>query len=150
MVSGCTFSYTTHNRISLPYYTHFLFIWDSYAIIGRYGRQLDLLKKQLRRRFEIPSLGQIRYFLGIKIEKSSTGFYSLSKKAFVKEITKCYELDEAKTSKYPLDVGYIKQTYGDNVQYHRLEGALLYLATNIRADIAAAVSYRSCSSNRHT
>lgn len=127
---------------------------DDIVVVSGDERQMDLLENQLSKHFEISSLGPISQFLGIKVEKSSDGFYSLSQKAFINEIAERHGLDKAKTSKYPLDTGYMKQAdsepLADNVQYHSLVGALLYLATNTRPDIAAAVSILSRSSSRPT
>lgn len=127
---------------------------DDIVLVCGDERQMDRLEQQLRKHFEISSLGPINQFLGIKVEKSSDGFYALSQKAFIKEIAERYGLDGAKTSKYPLDVGYMKQAEGeplpDNVQYHSLVGALLYVATNTRPDIAVAVSILSRSTSRPT
>lgn len=56
-------------------------------------------------------------------------------------------MDGTKKSSIPLDVGYFKQIESDvlpdNKQFHSLVGALLFIASNTRPDIAAAVSILS-------
>lgn len=73
---------------------------DDIVVVSGDERQMDLLENQLSKHFEISSLGPISQFLGIKVEKSSDGFYSLSQKAFINEIAERHGLDKAKTSKY--------------------------------------------------
>lgn len=56
-------------------------------------------------------------------------------------------MENAKTSKYPLDPGYYKlqsdALVSNNDEYRKLIGMLLYLAINTRPDISAAISILS-------
>ncbi|XP_055615050.1 uncharacterized protein LOC129761357 [Toxorhynchites rutilus septentrionalis] len=121
-------------------------------IVCKDGQQISKLEKKLQQRFEISSLGEVSQFLGIKVTKNKRGMYSLSQRSFIKEVAERFGLDGAKTSKYPLNPGYFRQQEGDaladNVQYHSLVGALLYIAMNSRPDIAAAISILSRRTNQ--
>lgn len=58
-----------------------------------------------------------------------------------------FRLQDAKSSKIPLDPGYLKtrtdKAMEDSGRYQQLIGALLYVAVNTRPDIAASVNILS-------
>lgn len=112
---------------------------DDMIVVCEDAEQITLLEEALRRQFDISSLGEVTQFLGMKVSKEE--------EAFIREIAARFGLDEAKKSSIPLDVGYFKQQESDelpdNKQYHSLVGALLYVATNTRPDIAVAASILS-------
>lgn len=58
-----------------------------------------------------------------------------------------FGLQDAKSSKIPLDPGYLKtrtdEAMEDSGRYQQLIGALLYVAVNTRPDIAASVNILS-------
>lgn len=127
---------------------------DDMIVVCKENQDIERLEQELRKRFEISSLGIVNLFLGIKVRRDESGFYYLSQQAFIREIAERFGLQEAKTSKYPLDQGYLKQEESvplpNNSMYHSLVGALLYLASNSRPDIAVAVSILSRKSNNPT
>lgn len=124
---------------------------DDMVLVCKDGSQITGVENALRKRFEISSLGEIKQFLGITVEKDINGMYMLSQKCMILEIADRFGLTDAKPSKYPVDPGYFRHNGGeklpDNVLYHKLVGALLYVATNTRPDIAAAVSILSRKTN---
>lgn len=124
---------------------------DDIIVVCKNNRQFAMLERDLRSELEISSLGEVSHFLGIKVTKDENGFYSISQRAFIREIAERFGLGDAKGSKLPLDIGYYKLqnsgTLADSEQYHSLVGALLYVAMNSRPDIAAAVSILSRKSN---
>lgn len=147
-VDACLFT----KRLSSGDWIYVLIYADDMIIVCKDGQQIARLERELQQHFEISSLGEVNLFLGIKVMKDKQGVYSLSQKCFIQEISNRFGLDGAKTSKYPLDPGYFRLDAGealaDHVQYHSLVGALLYVATNTRPDIAAAISILSRKSSQ--
>ncbi|KXJ71136.1 hypothetical protein RP20_CCG021379 [Aedes albopictus] len=134
-------------RLPSGEWMYLLIYVDDMIIVCKDAEQITILEKKLQREFDISILGNVSQFLGIKVSKDNDGFYRLSQKTFIREIANRFGLDGAKKSNVPLDAGYFKQTDGDvlpdNKQFHSLVGALLYVATNTRPDIAAAISILS-------
>lgn len=106
------------------------------------------LMNSIGKAFEMKDLGQVKHFLEIDVSKNSNGHYEISQARYIEKIITEAGLKEAKESKHPLDTGYWKFTdkgekLNSNEEYRKLIGMLLYLATNTRPDIAAAVSILS-------
>lgn len=98
--------------------------------------------------FEMKDLGEVKSFLEIDVEKNVNGHYMISQPRYIEKVLKESGLKDAKESKHPLDTGYWKLSDEDNMLdsnevYRKLIGMLLYLSTNTRPDIAAAVSILS-------
>lgn len=138
-------------QLSSGDWVYLLIYVDDMIVACRDKHQLDRLEQELQKRFEVSCLGTVNHFLGIRVRQDKDGFYSLSQQASIREIAARYGLEGAKSSKFPLDQGYLKdqesEALPNNIQYQSLVGALLYLATNSRPDIAVAVSIlsRKCS-----
>lgn len=101
---------------------------------------------EIGKKFEVKNLGGVKHFLGIDVEKSEGKFF-ISQPQYIDLIAEEAGLTNAKKSEYPLDPGYFKQEESQllhsNDKYRKLIGMLLYLTTNTRPDIAAAVSILS-------
>lgn len=134
-------------RLASGKWIYLLIYVDDMIVVCEDSEQITHLEKELQREFDISTLGNVSQFLGMKVRKDTDGFYRLSQKAFIREIAARFGLAGAKKSGVPLDVGYFKQTESDklpdNKQFHSLVGALLYVSTNTRPDIAVAVSILS-------
>ena len=102
---------------------------------------------RLRNKFELKELGNVRHYLGIKIEREEDGSIFMSQSSYFDEIVDVAGQRESRTSTYPLDPGYYKNEDDEPItnqdEYQKLIGMLLYLATNTRPDIAASVSILS-------
>jgi transposase InsO family protein len=113
-----------------------LFASDSLSLIKT---KTDSLNKY----FELKCLGDIQNYLGIEVSKDINGIYSISQTHYIDKIAKEFQLENTKGSKYPLDPGYHKldddNELESNSDYRKLIGMLLYISTNTRLDIAAAV-----------
>lgn len=108
---------------------------------------LDYLASQIGEKFDLKSLGIVQHYLGIDIERDSSGNFLMSQSPYIKKIIEAANLSDAKPSKYPLDQGYLKikdsEYLKDNDEFRKLIGMLLYLTTHSRPDIAASVSILS-------
>jgi transposase InsO family protein len=109
------------------------------------NKLLQEMEDYIGKCFELKNLGGVKHFLGIDIERLGGKFF-ISQPLYIDAIVEEAGLEEAKTSKFPVDTGYFKQEgnlIGSNEEYRKLIGMLLYLTTNTRPDIAASVSVLS-------
>lgn len=79
----------------------------------------------MRKNFEISSLGDIQWYLGIEVERDEAGDFYLCQRKCISEVVKSTGLDDAKSSNIPLDPGYGKNDdkqipLPDNKQYQKL------------------------------
>jgi hypothetical protein len=60
---------------------------DVIVIIGDNEKEIEHLKRKLAQEFEVKDLGQLRYFLGIEVSRSSKDIY-LSQRKYVLDLLK--------------------------------------------------------------
>lgn len=127
---------------------------DDIIIASKNIKHISNMYKRLSNYFELTDLGDISYYLGIKVKKDKDGIHSISQTGYIEKLLKTYRMEEAKESKIPLDIGYRKMKNESNKvekkKYQSLIGALIYVATNTRIDIAASVSILSRKMNCST
>ena len=104
--------------------------------------------EDLGRCFSLINLGRLHHYLGIQIDQSEEGIFSISQPQYIDEVLKSVGLSDAKISKIPVDTGYVKsrkdeEPMEDNNSYRKLIGKLLYIAVNTRPDISDSVSILS-------
>ncbi|KXJ67790.1 hypothetical protein RP20_CCG012118 [Aedes albopictus] len=128
---------------------------DDLVVVSEDPTMIEALARKLKKSFEISELGDIRYYLGMEVEKDQHGDYFLSQRKYIREVVESSGLAEAKASKIPLDPGYIKSDsegtpLETNTEYQKLIGKVLYIAVNTRPDISTAVSILSRKTNQPT
>ncbi|CAN6725236.1 unnamed protein product [Malus baccata var. baccata] len=112
-------------------------------ITGDDSDEIVKLEKNLAAEFEMKSLGDLKYFLGVEVARSSKGIF-LSQRKYVIDLLKetymlgCKPVDAPTMEKHHLGI-YSDQELVDKGRYQRLVGRLIYLA-HTRPDIAYAVS----------
>lgn len=121
---------------------------DDIIVASEVEEEIDQIECELKKKVKLSSLGEVSYFLGIRVSKDDTGNYALDQQNYIAKIAAKFQLDRAKGSKIPMDVGYYRSREGsppmpNNKDYHCLVGALLYVAVNTRPDISASVSILS-------
>jgi transposase InsO family protein len=108
---------------------------------------INKIALSLNNYFELKCLGDVKNYLGIEISRSNDGVYSVCQTQYIQKIATEFQLEDSKGSKYPLDPGYHKledkNMLDSNNQYRKLIGMLLYVSTNTRPDISAAVGILS-------
>lgn len=115
---------------------------DDLLICGNDNTQINHLKQMLSKMFHMKDLGPAKYFLGLEIDRSASGFF-LSQQKYTKDLLEEYGMSQEKPLNLPLDF-HLKLTHdkGDPlpqpVIYQRLLGKLIYL-TITRPDIAFSV-----------
>lgn len=103
---------------------------------------IEDLKQKLTQEFEIKDLGQLRYFLGIEVSRSTKGIY-LSQRKYILDLLAETGMLGCRPASTPIEQNHrLTCEPGqpiDREQYQRLVGRLIYLS-HTRRDIAFAVS----------
>ncbi|CAN6709377.1 unnamed protein product [Malus baccata var. baccata] len=116
---------------------------DDMIITGDDSEEMMKLEQNLAVEFEMKNLGDLKYFLGVEVARSSRGIF-LSQRKYVLDLLKetgmlgCKPVDTPIVEKHHLGI-YPDQEPVDKGRYQRLVGRLIYLA-HTRPDIAYAVS----------
>lgn len=120
---------------------------DDILISGSDLDTVNEVQEVLSKHFRIKDLGNAKYFLGISVIKDKEGNYFINQASYIDKIICEAKLSDAKTSKYPLDLGYYKicdsELLSDNEEFRKLKGMLMYVSVHSRPDISASVSILS-------
>ena len=115
---------------------------DDLLITGNCMPAIDETKQFLNSQFKMKDLGELRYFLGIEVDRNDQGIF-LSQKKYICDILDEYKMTQCKPLKLPMDT-HVKliSTAGEPLshpeEYQKLVGKLIYL-TITRPDIAFTV-----------
>ncbi|KAM2879538.1 hypothetical protein FF1_015021 [Malus domestica] len=116
---------------------------DDMIISGDDHDEISKLQNNLEAGFEMKNLGDLKYFLGVEVARSSKGIF-LSQRKYVLDLLKetgmlgCKPVDTPIVEKHHLHLDPDQKTV-DKGRYQRLVGRLIYLA-HTRPDIAYVVS----------
>jgi len=119
---------------------------DDLLIAARNERPIIEFGKKLAKRFTMKDLGKARYCLGIEIGQED-GKVSMHQRGYTREILDRFGMSNCKSVTTPMDIGAkLKKNETPNkddlkLPYRELVGALTYLSSTTRPDIAFAVSY---------
>ena len=110
-------------------------------------KKMEQVKKELGGYFKVNDMGELTYFLGVKIiQNKETGSIWLGQKLYTESVLNKYQMDQAKPTKTPVNVS-LKLAQAseedeevDKTMYQSAVGSLLYLSTRTRPDIAFTVS----------
>lgn len=132
----------------LDNFIYVLIYVDDILIAAYVEQQFEEVEKLLSDNFETKIIGDIKYYLGIEVERNKNGIFYLHQQNYIEKILKFFNLENAKTSKIPLDSGYqnnsnIGKPLENNDLYRKAIGSLLYLSVNTRPDISASISILS-------
>jgi hypothetical protein len=128
------------------YFTALLVYVDDIVLDGTSMAEIKSVKLFLDHHFRIKDLGQLRYFLGLEIARSSSGIF-LNQRKYTLELLEDTGFLGAKPASTPFDP-HTKLSINDGPplddpsSYRRLIGRLLYL-TNTRPDISFSVQHLS-------
>lgn len=81
---------------------------DLLIVTPSVGKALQL-EEELSKEFEITVMGQVKSFLGMRVFRSRDGHFALSQSAYVDRLLREFGLQDAKSSKIPLDQGYLDE-----------------------------------------
>ncbi|KAJ9556664.1 hypothetical protein OSB04_011278 [Centaurea solstitialis] len=116
---------------------------DDVIIVGNNSEKIQEVKKSLHDKFSIKDLGELKYFIGIEVAKTSSGLV-LSQRKYALDILEDCGMEGCRPSPFPIEqniklVMDDKEPKVDASHYRRLIGRLLYLQAT-RPDIAYSVN----------
>jgi len=128
-----TADHTLFTKITATSYTVVLVYMDDIILAGTCLQEFDSLKQALNNAFRIKNLGELKFFLGLEVARSSQGI-SLCQRKYCLELLDDAGLTGCKPVSTPLDPSIrLSQDTGslhsDVTGYRRLVGRLLYLTT---------------------
>jgi hypothetical protein len=103
------------------------------------------IKDMLKQRFDMKDLGELKWCLGMSVEKKDD-VVTLSQEKYINDLLEKYQMNDCKPSSTPMEQGCILQVKGaeeasaDAELYRSIVGSLLYVMTSTRPDIAFAVN----------
>ena len=120
---------------------------DDILICGRTDQEIEKVKSDLARRFNIKDLGELKYFLGVNmVQNVKHSQIWIGQPMYTELMIKEFEMLDAKTAKSPVNPSLkLKKASTEDIpvnqeMYQSAVGKLLYLAIRTRPDIAYAVS----------
>lgn len=119
---------------------------DDLIVTGNDLQAMEKAKEFLKSQFNMKDLGDLRYFLGIEVDRTEHGIF-LSQRKYVTDLLREYNLLHCRPLKLPMDTHLkLLANSGDPLphpeDYQRLVGKLIYL-TITRQDIAFTVQVLS-------
>jgi len=138
--------YSLFTKVAGTSFLALLVYVDDIIVTGNCSSSIASLKTFLHKQFQIKDLGCLRYFLGLKVARSSTGIHLCQRKYALDILVDSGTL-ASKPLKLPLEQNFkLSKTSGvpllDPNTYRRLIGRLLYL-TITRPDICYPVQILS-------
>ena len=119
---------------------------DDLLVTGGNEKEVSNFKSELELNFEMSSLGEMKYFLGIEVVQSSKGIF-ISQESYVKELLKKFDMEDCNSVATPMNEGtkLVKDDDSPKVNpsiYRSLIGSLLYVCST-RPDIMFSVAVLS-------
>ena len=119
---------------------------DDVILVGNDMAKMQHTKVELDRRFSIKDLGDLKYFLGIEVARTSEGLV-LSQRKYTLDILADCGLEGCRPSSFPMEQNHQLDKSEDEPKvdasrYRRIVGRLLYLQAT-RPDIAYSVNILS-------
>jgi len=113
-------------------------------------KKITKLKAKLSKKFKMKDLGKVKNYIGINIEYNylDTNKITLSQEKYIELLAIKYKIEQSKLYATPMETKLKLEPaieISTNVMYRNLIGALLYIASGTRPDIAFSVNYLSSS-----
>ena len=105
---------------------------------------LSEIKAALSNKYKMKDLGQIHYFLGVKVVQDNNKVF-INQSAYTEMLLKRFNFDDCKPVATPVDVNCVLEKASEDSElfdkelYQSAVGSLLYLSTKTRPDITYAV-----------
>ena len=77
---------------------------DDVLLVYERKLDMDVVLTSLQKEFEVKDLGEANYILGIEI-KRDTQCITISQQEYINQLTKRYNMEEAKVVSTPMEVG---------------------------------------------
>ena len=117
---------------------------DDIILAGKTDNKLTEVKTGLSRKFDIKDLGELSYFLGMKVEQRESAVW-IGQPAYTKNLVESLGMQDCKPVVTPVSIGSTlnKATDDDECvdqkKYQSAIGSLMYLSVCTRPDIAYSV-----------
>jgi transposase InsO family protein len=123
---------------------------DDMIIASRVQTEIQRIKLLIRNKFEIDDLGELKYYLGINIERHADHI-TVNQRSYITKLIEKYQLEDSRLVHSPLPTNFIfdphenfnlspnERSYVENFPTRELIGALNYVAVCTRPDISFAV-----------
>ena len=133
---------------------------DDILLAGSCNKRLTAVKQALAKKFQVKDMGELHYFLGVKvIQDRKNKRVWIGQQSYTENILRQFGMEDAKTIRTPVDTS-TKLVKGDDDEmcvdqslYQSAVGGLLYLSLATRPDITFAVSnvakYCTRPTNKH-
>uniref|UniRef100_H3G9W5 Reverse transcriptase Ty1/copia-type domain-containing protein n=1 Tax=Phytophthora ramorum TaxID=164328 RepID=H3G9W5_PHYRM len=133
-------------RRSTDEYSIVVIYVDDLMLFSKTKEHIESTKVALKKEFSIKELGELKYCLGIEIDRNREDKTILmNQRAYIKRLAEKFGVDKCKAVHTPADCNskLVKmseeEAFVAKYPYRELVGALMYLATCTRPDIAQAV-----------
>ena len=120
---------------------------DDIILAGRDEKRLQEIKGDFSKKFDIKDLGELKYFLGMKVvQDKGNNYIWIGQPAYTKNLLKSYGMQDSNPTSTPVDVNSKLQPAKDTdeplnqTKYQSAVGSLMYLAVSTRPDISYAVN----------
>ena len=119
---------------------------DDIILGGKTEGTLNEIKVALSKKFEIKDLGELKYFLGVKVEQRENNTVWIGQPAYIANLLEIFGMKDCKPVSAPVNVGskLTKATDDDSCvdqkMYQSAIGSLMYLSVSTRPDIAYVVN----------
>jgi len=115
-------------------------------LIAHNGAEGHRIKQLLQKKYKMCDLGAAKRFLGIEIERTKDGGFSICQRGYINTIIRRFGLLDAKPAKSPLDPQtdlantHCEDKPANRKEYLSMVGSLMYAALGSRPDIAFSVT----------
>lgn len=136
----CLYTKTSNDNVML-----LLLYVDDVLIAGDDINDIERVKEKLSSVFEMSDCGELKHYLGMKIEyNKQTGIMYLSQEASIEKILSKFGMTDCNNIDTPMEKGLQLQRNEEECgefPYRELLGSLMYLMLCVRPDICYAVGY---------
>lgn len=120
---------------------------DDFLIFSNSTSETEKLKNVLSSEFKLKDLGQVRRYLGMRINvNKECKTISVDQQEYIEQLLLKYDMSDCKTIDTPieskLNIGKA-ESCAVNIPYQKLIGSLMYLAVLTRPDLSFCLSYLS-------
>lgn len=127
---------------------------DDFLIFSNNNLETEFVIKALSSKFKIKNLGQVKQYLGMRINMNKNlNCVTLDQQNYIEQLAKRFDMADCKGAATPIEskLNLEKSESCDSkLPYQRLLGSLMYLAVLTRPDIAYSVSYLSQFNNTYS
>lgn len=132
-------------------FTYLVTYVDDIAIFSKDAKNIDDIVKAIEEDFEARDLGELSYFLGVRITRRNNAVIELDQEAYINDLLKRFGMEECRSAATPMEPGItLSKDDAPKIEtemkemklrpYRELIGALNYLAQCTRPDLALVIS----------